>query len=659
MKRKNIISLLAILGLLLIVGGIRQLSQPPSRGLQSEAKLVAVVEGIAKPDVTRLELFAGAKPDEKVVLEFDSESNTWHSPSYFNAPINESLVSKFIEDIVGLQGEFRSEATDAVDLEKYDLSDETALHIYGYTKDSEEPAFKILAGKSPKYQTAFLRKAENNSVLLVDTDLRNEAGIFSSETQQPPQAGKWLDKSIVNLEKGDIRTVDLTTPDRHLRFEYKEFVVEDEPAETAESEGDDSEPPEPKKEFKWIVASGGPGVDHKQTGLNGLLSKLDTFTATDIVDPEKKDEWGLEPPQFKCIVSIEGLEDDVIIEGGHPDADKSGYIRIANTTNDVVYKVSKYSFEQLFPKGNALFDLPSLGLLAADVTNIDITQPEGKVSLVREDDEWKVVTPAADFNVAKSKIETIARTLATWRASDYADEPADPGFEGDTGKAVTFQAGEESHTLRVGAKNGRGDGFYTRLDKDDAILAIGNADVAKIFVTPSDLYERALYEIDSEDLVRVKIERPTDAFVLEKGDDEWTLLIESESSKTQEDPVDDILWALEGLQASALTFTDWIESPDEEAYATLTFTTANGETFTLNIENEKDGSHAARLSGKKTPFRLSAEDVSEILPASSDLKIPEPPIENTESQEEQGEAEPEEQEETIDEHDHDLDEVDD
>lgn len=670
MKRKNIVPLLVILGILLVIGGVRTILQPPSRDLAEEADLVDVAPNLKKSEIAKIELYAGAKPDEKVVLAYDEEDKIWRSPTQFDAPLQEETVNEFLDTLLGLQGEFRDNADDPSQLQKYELGDDAAFHVAAYKKDSETPAVEILSGKSPKYQQAFLRLKNENRVLVIDENLRSLAGIYGEEMDQAPTTSKWLDKQIVDVEKDNIRTVELATPDRHLSFAYKEFEVEkdetEEPAadtdESAEQTEQPEAPAEPETEFKWVVASGGPGGEHKQSGLDSILNKLANFTAMDVVDPAKKSEWGLEPPAYKCIVSVEGLEGDVILEGGHPDTDKEGYIRVADAKDDVIYKVSKYNFEQVFQKGSSLFDLPALSVPVAEMDRIEIKQPEGDVVISKSEDEWVVESPKADFTPQKSTIDTIARTVATWRASDYADSPADPGFYGEDARVVTVQYGEDTHELRVGGKTARGDGYFAKLDAGDAVLAASVADFTKIFKAPQDLYERKLFDVNSDDIATLSVGRAEDSFVLENTEDGWVLVAGEERFDTNQTLVEDLIWALEDLQASDIIFNEeGVTGGAFAAHATIEFTMKDGESYTLRVENEKDGAYPAMVSSKTTPFWLAGEDVAELLPQSAALKqTQEEAAPEEAAAEESVETEPEEPsdqatESPAEEHDHDHD----
>ena len=173
---------------------------------------------------------------------------------------------------------------------------------------------------------------------------------------------------------------------------------------------------------------------------------MNTLRATDVADPETLAEWGLDSPAFKLTVSQkEG--DELIIEGGRPDPATDGYIRVASNDDATVYKLSKYTFEQLFPKGEDLFDLPKLSLAADQINRLELTSPDGKFVAEKQDDAWTVTEPAVGLPVQKSKLEAMATAVASLQASDYADSA--PGAF-DT--SLTVQAGGVSRDDSAGRR---------------------------------------------------------------------------------------------------------------------------------------------------------------------------------------------------------------
>ena len=636
MKTKNLVPLVVVLAILVALGvGKYMMTRPPT--IEEQVQLPSLLpEGLTSADVAKLQLYAGGKPDEKVLLTRDADDpNSWHVTSHFNAPAKTEEIEEFVDKLVGLKGEFRAPAETDDELEKYNLSDAKGFHVQGFKKDAEEPAFTLLVGKAPAYNQVFMRTAEGQDIFVVDVNLRREANVWQDEPDTAPEADKWLDKTVVEIEKDTITKVEATTPDKRLVFERREKPVEPDETEAPAAEGEDSaeeaaeepeaaaEPAEePEVEYEWVLAEGGPGTPHKQDGLDSLLGAFAPLTATTVVDPSKKADWGLETPAFRLAITVEGDNEPTVIEGGRPDADGDGYVRLANAPEDVVYKLSKYTFERVFKKGKDLFNLPGLTVTQDAVDHVELTQPEGRVVLAKQDDKWTVAEPKADLEVQKNTLDTVASTLASWKPDDYADSAADAGLETPS-RSVTFTAGPgQSHTIVLGADSKSVAGAYARLDDVPEVLIMSKSNMDRIFVEPKDLYERTVLDIDEFDIKSIEVQRAEDAFVLNHADDAWTLGVDGEEFETDEDAVEDLGAAVADLQASDIRFGE--SDLGGATHATIRCVMEEGPDNTLVIGEEQDGVHRVKATGTDIVFIVDAMDVADLLPASASLKKPEP-----------------------------------
>ncbi len=638
MKPKNLVPLVVILAILAVLVMVRKVKEE-SPGIVEQVGLVALLpEGLTKGDVAKVELYVGTKPDEKVILTWDAESDKWRVESHFNAPVKEDKIEECLDTVVELQGEFRSSASSDADLESYNLTDGLAFHVLGYRKDSDSPAFHVLVGKSPAHKAVFMRADNKTDVFVEDSNLRRLAGLYGDDTDKTPEPDIWLDKRVLDFDKEKIKKVALTWPDKELVFELqpKHPEPEEEQAEGEEEEAESGEEveekEEPEVEHEWVLAKGGLGGPHKQSGLDSLLAKLDSLTATDIVDPTKKAEWGLELAWFKCVVSLEDDPEDVVIEGGRPEPGGDGYVRVANDPEDIVYKLSKYTFNQLWPKGGDLFDLPKLDLDKASIERIELNQPEGKAVLVKKDDKWTVAAPSADLDVLSTTLDTIARTLAKWKAEDYADSPEGSGLDAP-GRTTTFTTTTgQSHTIALGADSKHIDGVYARLDDAETALVMARRDVEQVLVAPNDLYDRTLFDFDEEDISSVQVRRDEDTFLLERKDDDvWNLVIEGTSFEADSSACDSILAALADLEATEIVFGK--TALEGETTATISLTLQGGGSHTITLGAEHDGAWPATLAGKKQLFLIASTDAKSMLPSGESLKKPEPEPEPEEAPE--------------------------
>ncbi|HOK09642.1 MAG TPA: DUF4340 domain-containing protein, partial [Candidatus Hydrogenedens sp.] len=222
--KKMLIILVAILVVLVVLVFLRQTKETQRPSIIEQAKFEKLIpESLSLSSIVKLELYAGAKPDEKVVIVKDGDK--WRVSSHFNSPAKKETVEEYLDKIVKLQGEMRAEVPTDDALADYNLKDDQAFHVDVYTSATGEPALKLLVGKSPSYQLTFVRKAGERKIYDGGVNFRQEAGIYGDEVDKAPTADRWLDKDILKIEKDKITRLAYEMPDKKLLFEKKEKEV--------------------------------------------------------------------------------------------------------------------------------------------------------------------------------------------------------------------------------------------------------------------------------------------------------------------------------------------------------------------------------------------------------------------------------------------------
>jgi len=544
--KKMMVILVVVLVVLVALVFMKQAKKAERPSIIEQAKFEKLIPESLKVDsIVRVELYTGAKTDEKVVLTKDGDK--WRVSSHFNSPAKKETVEEYLEKIVKLQGEMRAEVPTDDALADYNLKDDQAFHLDIFTSAEGEPALKLLVGKSPNYQLTFVRKAGERKIYDGGVNFRQEAGIYGDDTSKAPGPDRWLDKDILKVEKDKITRLAYEMPDKKLTFERKEKEVPQEQTSGNANEGAKEGEQQPKKkEYEWVLAQGGMGEKHKETGLQNLLGRFANLTASSIVDPAKKADWGLESPAFKLTISREG-ESDVILEAGRPNPAQNGYIRVASNSEDIVYEISKYTFEQIFPKGQDLFDLPTLNLDKDKIQQVTIEQPEGKVVVQKDGNDWKVVEPVIDLNVQMTTLNTLASALASWKAADYADNDVDVG---EFNKTITFKAGEETHTFKLAGAARSIDGVYAMLDDKPMRLVMNRIDANKMLLSPRDVYELKVLDFATDKVTSLEVKEGDIAQTLKKSEGgDWVLVAQDgKETKLVNANVGELLNSLSGLQ---------------------------------------------------------------------------------------------------------------
>jgi len=434
----------------------------------------------------------------------------------------------------------------------------------------------------------------------------------------------------------------LTLPDKSLVFERREKPKPEQqaappaaestpappaPAASGEDEKDEegappaeAEKPEAKPEYEWVLASGGSGLKLKPNGIDNFLKKFATLTGNDVVDPSKKADWGLEKPLYSCVISLEG-QPDIRIEGGRPKGTGDGYARLADAKEDLVYTLSSYTFEQIFPKGSELFEMPALSLDRKTLQSIELTAPEGPISLAKEGEAWKVTTPVVDLKAQSTTLDGIASGLAAWKPEDYAD--ADPGL-GEPKRIATFKAGDQTHTIKLYTDSKHIDGVYARLDDGNAVLVMKRMDVNKVFVQPKDLFVRTLLDIQENKIAEIHATTPAGAFSLARQEQNWKVTVNGTTSDGAAEACTDLAEAVCDLQASDILFGQ--KELQEPADSVLRVKMSEGGAeHVLTFGPEKEGKRSVKVSGQGQVFVVAQSDVAKLFPSVDTLKKAEAP----------------------------------
>ncbi len=618
MKAKNLLPFLIVL--IALAGVAYVLKGREERPSITEQLEVLVPEGLDEGDIERLELYAGPKPEEKVVLARADEQ--WKVASHFDAPVNADAIDKFLDKLVDVRGEFRDTASSDEKLEDYELAEGTAFHVEAYTGSGDEPALHLLFGKAPDHRTVFLRKAGGDRVYVEAANLRQEAGVYGDEFDKAPEHTKWIDKKVAEIDKDKVTRIALNMPDKELAFEKRE-VKQEEPEEAAEESAEEEETPaapEPP-EYEWVALAGDSAGEFKESGITSLLSRLGNLNATDIVDPGKKAEYGLEEPAFKAVFTLDGGE-EVTLEGGHPDMSGNAYVRVAGAEQDLVYEVSKYTFEGVFPKGSDLFTLPEPAVAKDKMQRVEISQPgTPTVVLAKSEETWNVEQPAVDLDSQQTAIDGLVNALSSWKPADFAAPGAEVGAF-DTTVTVTTDDGVKKLAIGQDAKST--DGVYVRVDDSETVLVMRRSDATKVDLSPKDLFAMKVLDVTAEDVAGFTVTRGDAAFTLAREEDAWKLQKNGETLDARGDEAVRFIDALGRLQADGFMTA---EQAGEWTPATrVEMNLKEGPAQSVLFSELKDAAYWMQVEGKSTVFTVdqtAAEHVLGMLDALSE-PAPEP-----------------------------------
>jgi hypothetical protein len=620
MKAKKLIPFLVILLVLAGLAMWRKTAENRPVSIVKQVNLQTLVpEGLIAANVARIEMFSGAKPDQKVVLE--KKGDTWHVASLFGAPANAEETEKLVENMLAMKGEFRGSAESDEKLANYELKEDQAFHVCAYRAGEDKPAVDLRVGKAPDFKSVFVRRADDKKVYVESFNLKRAAGVMdapqgpntpkpeTTEDNTVPKSSKWIKTELLKIEKDKVTKLALTTPDKAVTFERHEKPKPETPAAAdagAATEGEKKEekPAEPAKpEYEWKLASGGFGEAFSQPALQTLLGSFANVAVTNAADPAKKAEYGLEPAQFKAVVSVDG-QSDVVLLGGRPSKDGDPYVMVEGAPDGLVYQMNKGNFDQVFPKGTPLFTLPGLTLKKEDMARVEAVGPQGRIVLEPGEGGWKVTEPALDLEVQQTAVDNLVGALAALKPLDYADASTDVGAFGTT-VALTMKDGS-AHSVQIGGEARSIDGSYTRLDSNAANLVLAKAEITKLTVAPRDLFAMAVLGKALDDVNRIDGRSADVKFALIKEGDTWKLERDGNVTPAGTGAADDLLSTLRALQMKGVRAGEPAQVAD--AVTTVNCTKADGSTVALEIGPALDGMHRAVAAGKPCLFDMAASE---------------------------------------------------
>lgn len=616
MKPKNLIVLVLIMAVLAGLVLFRQ-STDESVSIVEQARLNKLLPvGIGVGHLTRIELHAAGAGDSAVVLAKNDASNEWAIPSQFNAPVDQTKINAFLDMLVALEGELRESVSADTGLAAYDLGNDAGFRINGYTTNPDAPAFQLVVGKAPAVGTVFVRTDGSNDVYVVNKNPRQEAGIYNADVTTAPKPEPWMNKKVLDVAKASITNVTLTMPDKELAFDYREKPSDEpEPAPQVNEETGEPVTPQPVSnvtEYEWVLASEGAGTALKTAGLDRVLSKLTALNASTIVDPSTLADWGLDAPAYTCRITVGGQDDEIILHAGRPDIAEPAYIRVTTGNPNLIYQVSKYDFEQLFPIGSALFDLPGWEIAKETINEVEYTTPDHTVRLSKTDDTWTLEEPTANLTLVQAKIDAVADALATIKADDYAGTLDGTGLDAPLMRATFTNTTGTARTLEVGNASAHIDGYYARLDGKGLPVAVAKRSVEDTFVNPKDFYETGLFDIGTGTITHIEITQANGSYTLDKTDFGWTVTSGGIPVDADALAVEDVALALKTLEADDLIFGD--ARIQGGFYASVIFTTDDGTEHQVGLEIERKGGHPATVAGKNVAFVLNKSTVNRIVP---------------------------------------------
>jgi hypothetical protein len=253
--------------------------------------------------------------------------------------------------------------------------------------------------------------------------------------------------------------------------------------------------------------------------LAGALAavKAEKYAAHSAANPA---EYGFDKPALKVKFTLterkvdkpgdepkEETKERTLVIGKTEEGKQTRYAKLEN--EPAIFVLADATFNDINKPALDLLSKRLLSVPPSTITKLELTGPDGPLTLQREGEEWKPV--GATFPVDKPTVDTILRIMGNLNAIKFADygeaiDWAKYGLDPNAKPAtVVVTAGKETHKLELGkVVEGTPNDRYARVDggKGVAVLAVTAArDLSK---SKLDLVERTIFKFDSIDLQAIR-----------------------------------------------------------------------------------------------------------------------------------------------------------
>lgn len=326
MKSKNLIILVAVLGILVIIYLIQSLTT--SRKSVSES-VVNIYPDFNSSSVSYIQAFKQLYPDSG--LYFAKKDGLWVITSYYGAPARQTDIDKLLEDIKKLQGEVRS--TNEGLFSDYDIGDDQALYLEFLGPDSTVIA-DILIGKGvpEASSSSFIRKAGSDTVYMANQNFLSRFAVWNADPGKRLTEKRWAELKMADFDKEKVNQIALKDNKKDYRFERQAELVKEDTTETTK--------------YTWKqVEPAKNALDSKK--IDDILNRLSNLRGSEIVGNEIQEPYGLENPKYSATVSDSAGQVYAYYFGAETDTTGNNFYA-AVAGKPFVYKIAKSNFEALF-----------------------------------------------------------------------------------------------------------------------------------------------------------------------------------------------------------------------------------------------------------------------------------------------------------------------
>jgi hypothetical protein len=461
-------------------------------------------------DVTQLVL---KRPDDSV--EVKREGDTWQMAAPVRARADRGSVEEVITNALTAKIDREIDAAPA-SLTDFGL-DKPAAEVTMTLKDGKQLAL-VLGGKSPTGVWVYARERDKPNVFVIGDSVLRDATRPASD---------FRDKTILAFDRQQVTGLEIVTRDDTLALE---------PAD-----------------HRWkLTRPVALAADAETVGT--FLEKLGAAKVKEFVAeaPPSLEPYGLDRPWRVTLHTGKDKERasrTLLI--GKVDAAKGVYAMRAGESS--VLLIPEDVWTSLPKNVAAVRDKAVVQVDRDKVTRLDIESPQGPVTLVRENDKWRITAPQA-LPADQTEAGSLLVKLQSPRAHGFLGEDAAaiPRFLARPEVKVTVTDAEGARSVLLAPSPERRDGqamAYAAVAGRGPVVLVDAKAVSDLSRSVTDLRDRTvLGGLEPKDVKRVQVVVGGQTIVLERtGDSEWRA-IEPAKGAAQSAKVEDLLYMLRGLK---------------------------------------------------------------------------------------------------------------
>jgi hypothetical protein len=461
-------------------------------------------------DVTQLVL---KRPDSSV--EVKREGDAWQMSAPVQARADRGSVEEVITNALTAKIDREIDAAPK-SLTDFGL-DKPAAEVTMTLKDGKQLAL-LLGGKSPTGVWVYARERDKPNVFVIGDSVLRDATRPASD---------FRDKTILAFDRQQVTGLEIVTREDTLALE---------PAE-----------------HRWkLTRPVALPADPETVGT--FLEKLGAAKVKEFVAeaPPSLEPYGLDRPWRVTLHTGKDKERasrTLLI--GKVDAAKGVYAMRAGESS--VLLIPEDVWTSLPKNVAAVRDKAVVQIDRDKVTRLDIESPQGPVTLVRENDKWRITAPQA-LPADQTEAGSLLVKVQSLRAHGFLGEDAAmiPRFLAKPEVKVTVTDGEGAKAVLLAPSPERRDGqamAYAAVAGRGPVVLVDAKVLSDLSRSVTDLRDRTvLGGLEPKDVKRLQVAVGGQTLVLERmGDSEWRA-IEPAKGAARSAKVEDLLYMLRGLK---------------------------------------------------------------------------------------------------------------